>query len=142
MNTLANHTSIALLGYIALFLLILLILAGLRTTLTLNGTKAANDFAPTGEDAGQFSKRLVRAHANMYEFFPVYGGILLLALATGHTEITNGLAMIFLGARVLQALIHILSTSIIAVQVRFFFFLVQFFIAAYWAYKFLMLAHA
>ena len=119
-----------------LFLLILLILAGLRTMLTLKGVKKANDFSPTGEDAGDFSRRLVRAHANMYEFFPVYGGVLLYAMATGQTDVTNGLAMIFLGARVVQALIHILSTSVIAVQARFFFFLVQFFIAAYWVLNF------
>ena len=142
MNTLANHTTIALIGHMGLFLIILLILAGLRTGMTLSGKKAANSFAPTGEDAGDFSRRLVRVHANMYEFFPIWGGILLLALATGHTEITNGLAMVFLGARVLQALSHLFSTSIIAVQVRFFFFLVQFFIAIYWLYKFFMLAHA
>ncbi len=131
-----SQTHMALLGYIGLFLVLLLILAGLRTLLTLNGTKKANDFAPTGEDAGAFSRRLVRAHANMYEFFPVFGGVLLYALATGQTEATNGLAMIFLGARVLQTLVHLLSTSIIAVQARFFFFLVQFFIAAYWLLNF------
>ena len=142
MNTLANHTTIALLAYLIIFMVLLLILAGLRTGMTLSGKKAANSFSPTGEDAGDFSRRLCRAHANMYEFFPVYGGILLLALATGHTEITNGLAMIFLGARALQTLVHVLSTSIIAVQARFFFFLVQFFIAIYWVYKFFMLAHA
>ena len=142
MNTLANHTTIALIGYMALFIIILFVLAGLRTKLTLSGKKAANSFSPTGEDAGAFSLRLVRAHANMYEFFPVYGGVLLIAIASGHTEITNGLAMIFLGARVLQALVHIASTSIMAVQVRFFFFLVQVFIAVYWLYKFFMLAHA
>jgi len=131
-----NNTHIALLGYIGLFLIILLILAGLRTMLTLNGTKKANSFAPTGEDAGPFSLKLVRAHANMYEFFPVYGGVLLFALATEQASVTNGLALIFLGARVLQAITHLISTNIMAVQVRFFFFLVQFFIAGYWVLKF------
>jgi len=135
MNAL-SQTQTALLGYIGLFLLILLVLAGLRTMLTLKGVKKANDFSPTGEDAGDFSRRLVRAHANMYEFFPVFGGVLLYAMATGQSEITNGLAMIFLGARIVQAVIHILSTSILAVQARFFFFLVQFFIAAYWLLNF------
>ena len=135
-HTLSN-TQIALLGYIGLFLVLLLILAGLRSMLTLNGTKKANEFAPTGEDVGAFSRRLVRAHANMYEFFPIYGGVLLFALASGQTQITNGLALIFLGARVIQALIHIASTSVVAVQARFFFFLVQFFIAAFWVLKFL-----
>lgn len=137
MDNALSNTSTAFLGYLALMIVILLILAGLRTGMTLNGKKRANDFAPTGEDAGEFSRRLVRAHANIYEFFPIYGGVLLYALATGQTAVTNGLAMIFLGARVLQSIVHIWSTSIIAVQVRFFFFLVQFFIAAYWTLKFL-----
>ncbi len=131
-----TNTHIALLGYIGLFMAILLILAALRTMLTLKGEKKANSFAPTGEDAGPFSLKLVRAHANMYEFFPVYGGILLFAMATGQTSVTNGLALIFLGARVLQALTHLISTSVMAVQVRFFFFLVQFFIAGFWLLKF------
>ncbi|MBL4870279.1 MAG: MAPEG family protein [Robiginitomaculum sp.] len=131
-----STTAHAFLGYLALMLIVLLILAGLRTAMTLSGKKKANDFAPTGEDAGAFSRRLVRAHANIYEFFPIFGGVLLFALATGQTGITNGLAMIFLGARILQTLVHLLSTNVMAVQVRFFFFLVQFFIAAYWILKF------
>ena len=141
MNTLANYTTIALIGHIGLFIIVLLTLGGLRTGLTLSGKKTANSFSPTGEDAGDFSRRLVRAHANIYELFPVWGGILLLALATGHTQITNGLALVFLGARVLQTLVHLISTGIIAVQVRFFFFLVQILIAIFWLYKFFMLAH-
>ncbi len=132
-----SQTQTALLGYIGIFLIILFILAVLRTILTLKGVKKANDFAPTGEDVGEFSRRLVRAHANMYEFFPVYGGVLLFALASGQSEITNGLALIFLGARGVQTLIHVISTSILAVQARFFFFLVQFFIAGYWTSQFL-----
>ena len=131
-----SQTSIALLGFVGLFLVLLLILAGLRAMVTLSGRIKANAFLTTGEDVSPFSRRLVRAHANMYEFFPVYGGVLLYAIATGQTGITNGLALFFLGARVAQALIHIASTSIIAVQVRFFFFLVQFFIAAFWVLKF------
>ena len=131
-----TNTHIALLGYIGLFLLILLILAGLRTMLTLKGDKKANSFAPTGEDAGVFSQKLVRVQANMYEFFPVYGGVLLYAIATGQMAVTNSLALIFLGARVLQVLTHLVSTSVMAVQVRFFFFLVQFFIAGFWLLKF------
>ncbi len=131
-----SNTQVALLGYIGLFLVLLLILAGLRTMVTLSGKKKANEFLPTGEDVSPFSKRLCRTHANMYEFFPIYGGVLLYAIATGQSAVTNGLALIFLGARVLQALTHLISTSVMAVQVRFFFFLVQFFIGAWWVLKF------
>lgn len=132
-----SQTSIALLGYIGLFSVLLMTLGGLRTVLTLKGKRKANAFSPTGEDVGDFSRRLVRAHANMYEFFPIYGGVLLYAIATGQMGVTNGLAMVFLGARFVQALIHVLSTSVIAVQARFFFFLVQLLIAAYWILKFI-----
>lgn len=137
MKEVLSNSSLALLGYLGLFLMLLLILAALRTSIALSGKRKPNDFSPTGEDLGPFSRRLVRAHANMYEFFPVYGGLLLYALATGQTGITNGLALIFLGARVAQTLVHLLSTSIMAVQLRFALFLAQFFIAGYWVFKFL-----
>lgn len=137
MEYITSNTSIALLGYIGVFLVSLFMLATLRVTLSLKGKKRANDFSPTGEDVGEFSRRLVRTHANMYEFFPVFGGLLLYALATGQTAVTNGLALAFLGARILQALIHLFSTSIMAVQIRFAFFLAQFVIAIIWILKFL-----
>ncbi|PHR60362.1 MAG: MAPEG family protein [Robiginitomaculum sp.] len=136
MEYVTSNTSIALLGYIGIFLVSLLMLATLRVTLSLKGKKRANDFSPTGEDVSEFSRRLVRTHANMYEFFPVFGGLLLYALATGQTAVTNGLALAFLGARILQALIHLFSTSIMAVQIRFAFFLAQFVIAIIWILKF------
>lgn len=136
MNQVLSNTSLAFLGYIGLFLAVLLILAALRTRVALSGKKKPNEFLPTGEDLGPFSRRLVRAHANMYEFFPVFGGLLLFALATGQTGITNGLALWFLIARVAQTLVHIASTNIMAVQLRFALFLAQFFIGAYWVLKF------
>lgn len=131
-----TDTAIALLGYIGLMIVLLAILAGLRTGLTLGGKRAANSFSPNGEDVSPFSARLCRAHANAYEFFPIIGGLLLFALATGQTGITNDLAMIVLGARGLQAITHILSTRVLMVQARFFFFLVQFVIAIYWLFQF------
>ncbi|VAW02739.1 hypothetical protein MNBD_ALPHA06-554 [hydrothermal vent metagenome] len=133
-----TETSIALLGYIGLMVVLLGILATLRTGFTLSGKKAANSFLPTGEDVSPFSARLCRVHANTYESFPIIGGLLLFALATSQTDVTNGLAMIVLGARVLQASVHLLSTSVLMVQVRFFFFLVQYGIVIFWLYRFLM----
>ncbi|NNC96983.1 MAG: MAPEG family protein [Gammaproteobacteria bacterium] len=131
-----SATTTALLGYILWMLILLVILAGLRSALTLSGKKMVNSFAPDGADAGDFSNRLCRAHANCYESFPIIGGILLFALASGQTGVTDGLAMIMLGARVAQSLTHLISTSAIAVYVRFGFFLVQIAIAAYWLFGF------
>ncbi len=131
-----SHTAIALLGYIGWTTFILLVLGTYRTALTLSGKKAANSFSPAGDDVSPFSGRLCRAHANCYEYFPIVGGLLLYALATNQSDVTNGLALIMLAARVVQSLIHIVSISVMAVKVRFFFFLVQTGIAIFWMYEF------
>lgn len=125
-------SGLAVLGYVAWMLGLLLILACLRSYLTLSGARAANSFRPDGADVSPFSERLCRAHANCYESFPIIGGLLLLALATRRTHITDPLALWVLLARIGQSTTHLISTSALAVQVRFFFFLVQFGIAAWW----------
>ncbi len=130
-------TIMALLIYILLMLLLLGVLAGLRTGMTLTGAKKANSFNPDGSDVSNFSNRLCRAHANCYEGFPIFGGLLLLAIASDTMAITNGLAYILIGARLGQSLIHLASTSVAAVFVRFGFFLVQVVIALYWCVQFI-----
>jgi uncharacterized MAPEG superfamily protein len=125
-------TATAVLGYAAWMLVLLLILATLRSYLTLSGRRAANSFRPDGADVSPFSERLCRAHANCYESFPILGGLMLLALATGRAAVTDPLASWVLLARVAQSTTHLISTSALAVQIRFFFFLVQFAIALWW----------
>ncbi|MCB9643789.1 MAG: MAPEG family protein [Myxococcales bacterium] len=131
-----NTTAVALVGYIAWMLVLLLILAGLRVYLTFAGKAPKAGFQPDGADVSPFSNRLCRAHANCYEHFPIFGGLMLLALATQQTTVTNGLALWLLGARIGQSTIHLLSTHRRAIELRFFFFVTQVAIALYWAYLF------
>ena len=126
-----NATALALTGFIGWFILLLLSLGGVRILATLKG-KAPNSFRPDGTDVSDFAVRLVRAHANCYESFPFVGGLMLLAMATQTTEITNPLALIVLTARIGQSSIHLASTSNLAVQARFSLFLVQVGISIYW----------
>lgn len=126
----ASH--FALFGLVLLFLVLVSWLVGHRAILTLQGKIAANDFSTTGEEVSPLNQRLCRAHANLYENAPIWGGILLMAIATQSTSITDGLAVYFLLARLGQVVTHILSTSVIAVQIRFTFFVAQLAIAAYW----------
>jgi uncharacterized MAPEG superfamily protein len=125
--------------YIAWILLLLVSLGGLRTSLTLSGKKAPNSFDPSGADVSPFSNRLCRAHANCYESFPIFGGLLILAIATDTTAITDGLAYYLIGARVLQSVTHLASTSNVAVLARFAFFGVQIGIAVYWLIQYAQL---
>ncbi|HBS36295.1 MAG TPA: MAPEG family protein, partial [Parvularcula sp.] len=63
------------------------------------------------DDVEGFGRRLTRAHANCYENLPLAGAVLLYAIATNQTAVTDPLAMIFLGARLAQSLTHLASTS-------------------------------
>jgi uncharacterized MAPEG superfamily protein len=127
-----NTTEMAFIGYIAWYLFLLGWIAMLRGGLTASKQKAANSFRPDGSDVSEFSGRLCRAHANCYESFPYFGGILLFAMASDMMAITDSLALLMLAARIIQSSIHLHSTSIMAIQIRFVFFLGQFIIAIYW----------
>ena len=79
-------------------------------------------------------QRLARAHANCLEGLPVFGGLLVVALVTGRSDVTDPLAPWLLGARIVQSGIHLASTSVAAVNARFTAFAVQMAIAVYWAW--------
>mgnify|MGYP003700501007 CR=1 len=130
-------TATVLLLYVAWFLLLLMTLGFIRTSLVMGGKRAANSFAPSGDDMDAFGKRLTRAHANCYENLPAVGAVLLYAIATNQTGLTDGLAYVFLGARIAQSVAHLISTSRLFVFVRFAFFIIQVVILVIWLLKLL-----
>ena len=123
---------LALVGYVAWTILLATTIVFYRTLLVLKKQRAANDFLPSGEDVSPFSNRLCRAHANCYENLPVFAALILLALVTGNAGITDPLARWVLVARVAQSMVHLISTSEMAVSLRAVFLLVQLGIEAYW----------
>lgn len=133
-----SETALAVLGYIGWTLLLIVINEALRSYVVLSGRKAPSSFSPDGLDVSPFAHRLARAHANCYESFPIIGGLLLLALATGQTSVTDTLALWVLAARVAQSGTHLISTSNLAVNIRFSFFAVQLVIAVWWTIQFLV----
>lgn len=126
---------LALLGFIAWTLLLLVIMETIRSRLVLTGAVAANGFQPDNANLSPFMQRLARAHANCLEGLPVFGGLLLVATVAGQTAVTDPLAWVLLGARVVQSLIHLASTSPAAVTARFTAFAVQMGIAVYWVVR-------
>ncbi|MHB1529727.1 MAG: MAPEG family protein [Acidiferrobacteraceae bacterium] len=130
-----NPSVLALIGYIAWTATLLAGIAALRIWVASTGRHPANSFRPDGSDVSPFSGRLCRAHANCYEHFPLIGGTLLLAIASNTTMITNGLALWLLAARVAQSTVHLISSTVRVVQLRFAFFVVQYAIVLYWIYE-------
>ena len=133
----SSPSVIALTAFIAWTLLLLTLMEVIRSQLVLRGKVAANGFTPDNAGLSPFMQRLARAHANCLENLPIFGGLLLVAIATGNTSITDPLAYTFLGARVFQSLVHLRSTSSLAVTIRFTAFAVQMAIGLYWAFKLL-----
>lgn len=130
-------THAVFLHYILLILVLLLGLALFRSVLGLSGKVKNLRFAPDGSDVSEFGYRLTRAHMNAVECFPFIGGLLLYAIVTEQTALTNGLAMTLLLARIAQTVILLVSVSRIAIQARFAAFLVQFAICLYWLWLFI-----
>jgi uncharacterized MAPEG superfamily protein len=127
-----SASALSLVGYAAWTLLLGSSIVFYRTGLVLAKKRAANDFLPSGEDVSPFSNRLCRAHANCYENLPVFAALILLALVTENEAITDPLARWVLVARVAQSLVHLISTSEVAVSLRATLLLVQLGIEAYW----------
>jgi uncharacterized MAPEG superfamily protein len=129
-----NATILALGGYIAWVMFLLLSLATYRGIYNQSQKRSSLIFKADGSDVSDFGQRLTRAHLNSVECFVFIGGVMLLALATDSSAITNGLAFIVLGARVLQSIVHAMSVSNAAIYARFVFFLIQFGICGYWLF--------
>jgi uncharacterized MAPEG superfamily protein len=133
-----NLTLLALTGFVAWALLLLLLMEGIRSWLVVSGAVPPNGFNPENSNLSPFMQRLARAHANCLEGLPIFGGLMVIALLAGKTPVTDSLALVFLGARIVQSIIHLASVSATAVTLRFSAFAVQMAIAAYWTYGLLI----
>lgn len=137
-----SPSALALVLFIAWALALLVLMEAVRSYLVLTGRARSNEFNPDNSNLSPFMQRLARAHANCLEGLPVFGGLLLVALVTGRTGVTDPLAPWLLGARIAQSSIHLASVSVLAVNARFAAFAVQLAIAAYWAWALVIRGNA
>jgi uncharacterized MAPEG superfamily protein len=130
-----SATLIVLLVYIGWSLFLLVLMESIRTGLVMTGKVAPSDFNPTNSNLSPFMQRLSRAHANCLEGFPIFGGLMLVAIITNNTAVTDLLAHVFIAARIAQSVIHLVSVGAVAVTLRFTAFCVQMLIAIYWCFQ-------
>ncbi len=131
----STPTAMALTGFIAWALALLVLMEVMRSVLVLTGRVPANEFRPDNANLSPFMQRLARAHANCIEGLPIFGGLMGVALITGQAAVTDPLAPALLAARIVQSLIHLGSLSATAVTLRFTAFAVQMGIAALWGWQ-------
>lgn len=130
-------SAIALTGFISWALFLLVLMEIIRSQLVIRGKVIPNEFTPDNANLSPFMQRLSRAHANCVEGLPIFGGLLLVAIVTDRSSITDSLAYVFLASRIIQSLVHMCSVSPRAVTTRFIAFSVQMVIAVYWAFQLL-----
>lgn len=128
-----SMTLFSLTGFVAWSLLLLVLMETLRSKMVITREVPANGFLPDNSNLSPFMQRLARAHANCLEGLPVFGGLMLIAVVAGKSELTDKLALVFLAARIIQSLIHLSSISPLAVTLRFCAFTIQMGIAVYWS---------
>jgi uncharacterized MAPEG superfamily protein len=133
-----SPTVTALAGFIAWTLALLVLMEAIRSKLVLAREVPANGFVPDNANLSPFMQRLARAHANCIEGLPIFGGLMVVAALAGRAAVTDPLAYVLLGARLVQSVIHLASTSPTAVTLRFTAFAVQMGIAAYWSARLLL----
>ena len=128
-----SPSAFALLGLVAWTVLLVLLVVNQRGLLVMSGRMKVNVFAADGSNTpGAFGQRLVRVHANCVENVPLFCAVLLYAMVTQQTVITDPLAPTLLVARIVQSVVHLLSTSALAVWLRFAAFFVQLIILIWW----------
>lgn len=117
-----------LLGFAAWTLLVLSFGIGLeRWSTILRGRAKLHHFQADVPHGSERYRRAMRAHANCLENLPVYGAVVLAATAAGvDAPLLDALALVLLGARVVQSLVHVIPTPTNRViGVRFTFFVIQ-----------------
>lgn len=116
----------ALLLFTAWTVVLMFTYVNYRVLLVLANKKKANAWTrgqPT--DDPPFVQRAQNAHYNCVENLPVYAAIVLAANALGKNAVVDGVAMIFLAARLAQSLVHLASISHWMVFLRANLFVVQ-----------------
>lgn len=133
-----NPTLFSLLGFTAWFLALTYALALWRVRVSASTGKAINSYSPDGADLPGFGHRLTRARDNCFETLPVFVAIALAASALGKLDMLDGLAPWVLLSRVLQSLVHMISTSSKAVVARATMLTIQLVIYSYWVIALLL----
>lgn len=130
-----NATIGALLGFAVVTIALAVMVVSYRVGLVLAGKKKADDF-PRGEhEMPPLVKRLNNAHANCVENLPLVAAVILAAVATGQTAVTDPLACYLLYARIGQSTVHAIAVNHFMVLIRATLYTVQIGILGWWILK-------
>jgi uncharacterized MAPEG superfamily protein len=99
-----------LLAFAVWTMLVLMMTVGIyRWSMIFTGRAGVTDFSADGDEGAPLYRRAMRAHLNCLESLPVYGAIVLAIVVSGAGSSTlDTLALVLIGARIAQTLVHVL----------------------------------
>jgi uncharacterized MAPEG superfamily protein len=115
----------ALIGFTAWTLLLVVLVVGWRGIEILRGRKANSWGRGTAIAVPSIVTRAEHAHLNTLENLPVFAVIVLAAHALGKSAVVDTVAACVLYARIAQSVTHLIGTSPILVLLRAVFYFVQ-----------------
>lgn len=99
-----------------------------RSVQVLLGKKKSNEFPAGVQHGTDFNWRLNRAHLNSLENLPLFVAVVFLNVSLGKVDsFVNQAGYVIFGARVTQSLIHLVSSDVMFVNIRFTFYMIQIF---------------
>jgi len=114
------HSILALIFYALWAIALVLMVGGDRVLSVLRGDAKITSFTPGTPHGSDSYWRINRAHMNTVENLPIFAAVVLSGWAIGLENVLfNRLAVIVVCARVVQSVIHILSGSALAINLRF-----------------------
>ncbi len=128
-----SASAVCLFGLIGWTILLTFLLIGVRLKPILGGTIL---FDQDGNDLQGFAQRVTRAQGNSLEWLVIPAVLIVYGIATDQSAVTDGLAMVVLGTRLAQSIVHMISVSLPAVLVRATLFTVQVVIWIIWTLGF------
>ena len=129
---------LALIGFVVWTIVLVLTAVTYRVVRIAMGAPAeswARGKSPIVPDA---IRRIEHAHLNCIENLPLFGGVVLAAVASDQLAVVDPMAGLFLATRVIQSVVHAIQVSHWMVLLRGTFWSVQIVLLIYWC---LALAH-
>ncbi len=121
-----NQSLYALLYFVGWTIFLLILVLSSRAIQVLLGQKKSNEFPSGVKHGSERYWQLNRAAANAIENLPIFASLVLIGNIAGKVDFAfiNACNLVIL-ARILQSTIHLISTNVWFVNVRFTFYIVQ-----------------
>ncbi len=121
-----NQSLFALLLFACWTVFLIFLVIGYRSVQVLIGKKKSNDFTPGIKHGTERYWQLTRAQSNAIENLPIFATLVLIGNVAGYIDtLFINACYLVVGARICQTITHLISTSVIAVNIRFTFYVTQ-----------------